>query len=147
MSLFVLVKAIHLLCVVAWVGGMAFAYLVLRPSLAVLEPAQRLLLHTQVFKRFFLVVWHAMPLSILTGFIMIFGFTGGMANQSPRVHAMLGLGLIMGITYLFIFFGPYTRFRRTTDRATMLGALDAIRKLIGLNLILGIITIIVGVVG
>ena len=143
MSVFALVKTIHLLSAVLWVGGMFFAYVVLRPSMAVLDPPQRLLLHTQVFRRFFLIVWHAMPLLILTGLGMIFGFLGGMEHQPPAVHAMLTLGLLMSAVYLMIFFGPYKRFRRTTDRTTMVSALDSIRKLIGLNLALGLLTIVV----
>lgn len=143
MSVFALVKIIHLLSAVLWVGGMFFAYVVLRPSMSVLDPPQRLLLHTQVFRRFFLIVWHAMPLLILTGLGMIFGFLGGMEHQPPAVHAMLALGLLMSAVYLMMFFGPYKRFRRTTDRATMVSALDSIRKLIGLNLVLGLLTIVV----
>jgi len=63
-----LLLALHLLGAVVWVGGMFFALLVLRPSLAVLEPPQRLALHMQVFRRFFLIVWHAMPAVIITGY-------------------------------------------------------------------------------
>ena len=47
------VLAVHVLCAVIWVGGMFFAYVVLRPSLSVLEPIQRIALHTQIFRRFF----------------------------------------------------------------------------------------------
>ena len=43
-----LLLALHLLGAVIWVGGMAFALLVLRPSLAELEPAARLALHGRV---------------------------------------------------------------------------------------------------
>lgn len=146
MSLYLLVKALHLLAAVVWVGGMFFAYLVLRPSMGVLEPNQRLLLHTQVFKRFFRAVWHAMPLSIITGFGMIFVFLGGMEHQNPKVHVMMALGLIMSAVFLFIFYGPYKRFRRTTDKAAMAASLDSIRKLIGVNLVLGIVTIVVGAI-
>ena len=39
---------LHLLAAVVWVGGMFFAYVVLRPGMAVLEPPQRLALHGQV---------------------------------------------------------------------------------------------------
>ena len=53
------------------------------------------------------------------------------------------LGLIMSAIFLFIVFGPYARFRRTTDRNTAAACIDRIRKLIGINLVLGIITIIV----
>ncbi|MEI7710745.1 MAG: CopD family protein [Rhodospirillales bacterium] len=146
MSVYVLVKALHLLAAVVWVGGMFFAYLVLRPSMGVLEPNQRLLLNTQVFQRFFRAVWHAMPLSIITGFGMVFVFLGGMQTQSPKVHAMMALGLIMSAVFLYIFFGPYKRFRRTTDKATMAAALDSIRKLIGVNLVVGLVTIVLGAI-
>ncbi len=147
MSVLALLKAVHLVCAVVWVGGMFFAYVVLRPSLTVLEPPQRMLVHTQVFRRFFLVVWHAMPLIVLTGFIMIFGYLGGMAAVPPAIHTMLALGIIMSAVFLFIIFGPYKRFRRTTDRATMVASLDAIRKLIGVNLVLGLVTILVAMLG
>ena len=146
MSLYLLVKALHLLAAVVWVGGMFFAYLVLRPSMGVLEPNQRLLLNTQVFQRFFRAVWHAMPLSVITGFGMIFVFLGGMQTQSPKVHAMMALGLIMSALFLYIFFVPYKRFRRTTDKATMAASLDSIRKLVGVNLIVGLVTIVVGAI-
>lgn len=135
-------KALHLLCAVLWVGGMFFAYVVLRPSLAAIEAPQRLLLHTQVFKKFFLVVWHTMPLIIVTGFAML-GFVGGIAEAPWQVHAMLGLGLVMAAVFFAIYFGPYRQFRRTTDRNRMTSSLDSIRKLIGFNLILGLITVIV----
>ncbi len=136
-------KALHLLCAVLWVGGMFFAYVVLRPSMAAIEAPQRMLLHTRVFKSFFLVIWHAMPLIIITGFAMLFGWDGGMADSRWQIHAMLGLGLLMAAIFLAIFFGPYRQFRRTIDRTRMASSLDTIRKLIGVNLILGLITVIV----
>ena len=137
------VLAVHVLCAVVWVGGMFFAYVVLRPSLAVLEPMQRIALHTQVFRRFFLVIWHAMPLILLSGFAVLFGFYGGMAFVGWNVHVMMLLGLIMSAIFLLIVFGPYARFRRTTDRTTAAASIDRIRKLIGVNLVLGLVTIVV----
>jgi uncharacterized membrane protein len=137
------VLAVHVLCAVIWVGGMFFAYVVLRPSLAVLEPIQRIALHTQVFRRFFLIVWHVMPLILLSGFAVLFGFYGGPALVAWNVHVMMLLGLIMSAVFLLIVFGPYARFRRTTDRATAAACIDRIRKLIGVNLLLGIVTIVV----
>jgi len=137
------VLALHVLCAVLWVGGMFFAYVVLRPSMAVLEPIQRIALHTQVFRRFFLVVWHAMPVILLTGFAVLFGFYGGMGFVGWNVHVMMLLGLVMGAVFVLIVFGPYARFRRTTDRATAIAAIDRIRQLIGINLVLGIVTVVV----
>jgi uncharacterized membrane protein len=137
------VLAVHVLCAVLWVGGMFFAYVVLRPSLSVLEPIQRIALHTQVFRRFFLVVWHAMPLILISGFTVMYGFYGGPANVPWNVNVMMLLGLIMSAVFLVIFFGPYARFRRTTDRATTAASIDRIRKLIGVNLILGLVTVVI----
>jgi uncharacterized membrane protein len=137
------VLAVHVLCAVIWVGGMFFAYLVLRPSLGVLEPVQRIALHTQVFRRFFLVIWHAMPLILLSGFTMLFVFDGGAADAAWNINAMMLVSLVMSAVFVLIIFGPYARFRRTTDRATAVASIDRIRKLIGANLVLGIITVVV----
>jgi uncharacterized membrane protein len=142
MTIYAGIKALHLLCAVIWVGGMFFAYVVLRPSMAAIEAPQRMLLHTRVFKKFFLVIWHAMPVILLTGFAMLF-LMGGMANVPWQIHAMMGLGLLMAAVFLAIFFGPYRQFRRTTDRNRMASSLNTIRKLIGVNLVLGLITVIV----
>ena len=143
MSIWSWLLALHILCAVIWVGGMFFAYVVLRPSLSVLEPPQRLLLHTQVFRRFFLVVWHVMPLLLLSGFILLFGFFGGMANAPWNIQAMMGIGIVMAIIFVVLVFGPYARFRRTTDRARMVANIDSVRKLIGVNLILGLVTVVI----
>jgi uncharacterized membrane protein len=137
--LYGVLKALHVLCAVVWVGGMFFAYVVLRPGLTVLEPPQRIALHSQVFRRFFLLVWHVMPLIVLTGFIMIFFVFGGMANVAWPVHVMLLLGLIMSAIFLALFFGPYRTFRASPGPAP----LEAIRKLIAINLVIGVVTIVI----
>jgi uncharacterized membrane protein len=141
--LYWVLKALHVLSAVVWVGGMFFAYVVLRPSLSVLEPPQRIALHSQVFRRFFLVVWHAMPVIVVTGVIMIFTVFGGMAGVAWPVHVMLLLGLVMAAIFLAIFFGPYRTFRSAPGPAP----LEAIRKLIGINLLLGVVTIIIAAFG
>jgi uncharacterized membrane protein len=143
MNVWAWVLAVHVLCAVIWVGGMFFAYVVLRPSLSVLEPIQRIALHTQVFRRFFLVVWHVMPLSLLSGFAVLYGFYGGPANVPWNISVMMLLGLIMGAVFLLIVFGPYARFRRTTDRTVAAASIDRIRKMIGVNLVLGMATVVV----
>ncbi len=140
---FSLLKAVLLLCAVVWVGGMVFAYLVLRPSLQVLEAPQRLLVHEQAFRRFFLIVWHAMPLSLLTGFIMLFGYYGGMAGQPWNIHVMMLFGLVMAAVFVAIVFGPYRTFKQSKDRAEVVAAVDSIRKMIAFNLVLGVITVLV----
>jgi len=143
MSIWSWLLALHIVCAVLWVGGMFFAYVIVRPSLSVIEPPQRLLLHTQIFRRFFLVVWHVMPLLLLSGFILLFGLFGGMANVPWNIQAMMGIGILMAAIFVVLVFGPYARFRRTTDRARMTANIDSIRKLIGVNLVLGLITVVI----
>jgi uncharacterized membrane protein len=138
-----LLKAVHVLCAVVWVGGMFFAYVVFRPSLSVLEAPQRLALHGQVFRRYFKIIWHVMPLSILTGFAMIFAVFGGMAGVRWNIHVMMLLGLVMAGVFVAIFVGPYRTFRAAPGPAP----LDTIRKLIGINLVIGLLIVVIAVVG
>ncbi len=137
-----LLQALHVLGAVIWVGGMFFALLVLRPSLAMLEPPQRLALHMQVFRRFFLIVWHAMPIILLTGYGMLFARFGGFAGAGPGIHLMHLLGLVMAGVFVMIFFGPWARLRGGDTTA-----LDAIRKLIMLNLALGLLVVAIATIG
>ena len=60
-----------------------------------------------------------------------------------NVHIMLLLGLVMSAVFLAIFFGPYRTFRETPGPVP----LDAIRKLIGINLVLGLFTSAIAVLG
>ena len=143
-------KALHLLGVVLWVGGMAFALLVLRPSLGVLEPPQRLALHGQVFPRFFKIIWHAMPIVLLTGYGMLFFVYGGFEGVNPAVHLMHLLGLIMTAVFVFIVFSPWPALRAALaagDRPAAAAAVDRIRKLITLNLVLGLATVAIAPFG
>jgi uncharacterized membrane protein len=134
-----LLLALHILCAVVWVGGMFFALLVLRPSLSVLASAQRMDLHVEIFRRFFQVIWHVMPLILLTGYAMLFGIYAGFANAPWEVHAMHLLGLLMAAVFIAIVFGPYARFRAAPSPASA----DAVRKLMLVNLTLGLVTIAV----
>ncbi len=143
MTIWGLVLAVHLLAMAAWVGGMAYALLVLRPSVAVLDPAARLALHGQTFRRFFRVVWHVMPLMLLTGWAMVLGVYGGFAALPWTVNVMQLLGLVMAIVFLVLFFGPWKRFRTAPDAETT----DSIRRLIRLNLALGAATVVIAALG
>ena len=69
--------ALHTLAAVIWVGGMFFAYLVLRPSAGALEPAIRLALWQRVFSRFFPWVWLSIVVLLASGFFMIVMGLGG----------------------------------------------------------------------
>jgi uncharacterized membrane protein len=136
-------KALHLLGAVVWVGGMFFALLVLRPSLSVLEPGQRLALHGQVFRRFFLVVWHAMPIVLLSGYAVLFLGFGGFRGTHWSVHVMHMLGLVMAVVFVAIVLGPWRSMRAALEAGDNAGAAEAvgrIRWLITVNLMLGLVT-------
>jgi len=141
-----LLLALHLLGAVAWVGGMAFALLVLRPSISVLQPPQRLALHAQVFRRFFLVVWHAMPVMLATGFAMVFALFGGFAGLNWAANLMMLLGIIMSALFVFVFVRPWRAMRDAMaagDTAAAAAAVDRVRRLVTTNLVLGVVTVIV----
>jgi uncharacterized membrane protein len=133
--------AIHLLSVVTWVGGMFFALTVLRPSMGVIDAAQRVALHAQVFRRFFLVLWHVMPLTLLSGFAMVVVVYGGFAGLNWSIQAMMGLGILMALVFLAAFFSPWKRMRRAISTAAAAAAADRIRKLVLLNLVLGLVVV------
>ena len=147
MSLQGVLLALHLLGVVVWVGGMAFALLILRPSLVVLEPVQRLDLHAQVFRRFFRLVWHTMPLVLLSGYAMLFGYFGGFAGANWGVHVMHLTGLVMAGIFVWIIIGPWKAFRAAGPTGDRAAPLAQIRRLIATNLLLGAVTIVVAAIG
>ena len=143
-------KLIHLLAVFVWIGGMFFSYVVLRPAAVdVLQAPERMRLWDNVFRRFFNWVWGALGLILVTGFYMIYQY-GGMAHAPHFVHVMLLLGLAMAGIYGYVFFACYVQLNlhvakeRWKEAGEILGR---IRKLVALNLALGLLTIGVAVTG
>jgi len=136
---------LHVLSVVVWVGGMFFAYVVLRPEAASqLEPPERLALWAGIFRRFFPWVFACIGLILASGFWMIFGFPGGFAAAGIHVHLMLGLGILMMLLFLHVFFAPFKRLKQAVAAADWSAAgrrLAQIRVLIGINLLLGLVTV------
>lgn len=142
---------LHLLAAVIWVGGMFFAHQMLRPVAAdLLEPPLRQPLWVGVFNRFFPWVWLAIITIPLTGYWMVFGVFGGFANAGLYVHIMHGLGLLMIAIYLYVYFVPFQKLKKAVAAQTWpegKGHIDRIRDMVGINMILGIITIAVGAGG
>jgi len=138
---------LHLLAVVVWVGGMFFAYVALRPvAAALLEPAQRLPLWSQTFARFFPWVWAAVILLPASGYWMILNVFGGFGNLALYIHIMQAVGILMTLIFLHVYFAPYPRLRKAVAASDFAAAgkqLAIIRKLIGLNLLLGMALIVV----
>ncbi len=136
---------LHLLAAVVWVGGMFFAYLVLRPVAATqLEPPQRLTLWAGVLGRFFPWVFAAIATILMTGYWMVLVFYGGFDAVGLHVHIMVWSGYTMMLLFLHVFFVPYKRLKQAVANADWQAAgkqLAQIRMLVGINLVLGMLVI------
>jgi uncharacterized membrane protein len=145
-----LLYSLHVLGAVLWVGGMGFALLALRPALAELEPPARLALHEGALRRFFLIVWHAMPVLLLTGWALLFFWYGGFRGSGWHIHLMHLTGLVMAGIFAALFFGPFRAFRSARAAGDAPGAAanaDRVRQLVSINFALGLLTVAVAAWG
>jgi uncharacterized membrane protein len=140
----------HVTGVVIWVGGMFFAYLALRPAAAsVLQPPQRLSLWQETFRRFFVWVWLSVAGILASGLWMIAHY-GGLGAVGRHVHIMLALGVAMMLIFAHVYFSPYRRLSRGVreqDWKAAAQALGQIRKLVAINLTLGLVTVAAALIG
>nr|WP_201346117.1 CopD family protein [Thiohalobacter sp. COW1] len=143
--------SLHLLAAVVWIGGMFFAWMALRPVAAsLLEPPLRLPLWSQTFAKFFPWVWLAVILLPVTGYWMLFDVFGGMGRAGMHIHLMQGIGWLMILLFMHVFFAPYKRLRRAVAAGDWPAGgqqLAIIRKLIGINLTLGLVLVVIVAAG
>ena len=141
---------LHVLSVVLWVGGMFFAHMILRPAaVAQLEPPPRLKLWRHVFNRFFPLVWVIIVLVPVTGIGLVVPY-GGFATAPMHIHIMTALGVVMILIFLHVYFAPFRRLKQRLDEDDIPAAakhLAQIRFLVGLNTVIGFITILVATTG
>jgi uncharacterized membrane protein len=145
----IVLLAAHILAAVFWVGGMAFAYTILRPAAATLAGPARLTLWRDVFARFLPWVAVAIVALLVSGYAMMFMIYGGF--RAPLfIHIMQGTGILMMLIYLHLYFAPWRRLQAAVRDAEWPVAgkhLATIRKLVAINLALGVVTILVGSTG
>jgi uncharacterized membrane protein len=145
-----LLVLLHALAAVIWVGGMFFAYMVLRPSAGPLDPPARLELWRRVFGRFFPWVWVSIVALLGSGYAMLFLHFGGFAGAPLHVNIMQATGILMMLLFLHLFFAPWRRFSRAVERGEFGRAgvsLSQIRLIVAINLVLGLITVAAGASG
>jgi uncharacterized membrane protein len=140
----------HLLGAVVWIGGMFFAYLALRPAAArVLQPPQRLTLWRETLARFFIWVWVSIAALYLTGGHML-AATYGMRAMPGYVLAMAAIATVMTAIFAYVYFVPFRVLRREVEAQNWPAggsALNRIRQLVAVNLVLGLITVAVAAIG
>ena len=145
-----LARFFHVLGAVIWVGGMFFAYMALRPAAAhLLQPPERLKVWGETFGRFFRWVWISVLAILGSGLWMIVLF-GGFGAVGLHVHVMFALGILMMLIFAHVYFAPYrhlVRFVAQDNWKSAGAALAQIRKLVAVNLTLGLITVAVGTAG
>jgi uncharacterized membrane protein len=154
--LYALLKSIHLLAFVVWVGGMFFTLFCLRPALAVLEGPARLKLMSEVLGRFFAVVGIAIGLMALTGVAMLFmamhpASDAGVQVRIPLAwNLMIGLGIVMMAIYGHLRANLFRKLQRAVqaqDAPAGAAVLAKIRRWVGVNLAIGVVVALVMRVG
>lgn len=142
MTAFAAVYTLHLLAALIWVGGMFFAWMILRPAaVSVLEAPARLSLWAEVFRRFFQWVWLAVLLLPVSGMGLLHLRFAGFETAPRYVHIMIGLYIAMLALFLRIQFLQLPELRRAIaaqDWPNGGAALGRIRRLVGINLLIGL---------
>ncbi|WP_233862679.1 CopD family protein [Paraburkholderia adhaesiva] len=136
----------HLLSVAVWVGGMVFAHFCLRPGLADLSPQLRLPLWESVFSRFFNWIGGAVIVILVSGGFMLMEFGG--ANAAWQLNTMAALGSVMMLIFGHIRFAVFPRIRRAVQSQSWpegAQAVNTVRRLVLVNIVLGVVTIGVAV--
>lgn len=142
MTVFSALYAVHLLAALVWVGGMFFAWMILRPSaVAKLQAPERLTLWLEVFRRFFLWVWIAVLVLPVSGMGMLHLRFAGFEAAPRYVQVMMGLYLVMLALFLRLQVLQLPQLRRAIDAQDWPAggeALGRIRRLVGSNLLVGL---------
>ena len=145
-----LALAFHVLGAVVWVGGMFAAYVCLRPAMGPLETPQRLALWRRFFAKFFPWVWVSVVLLLVSGYAMLLTAFGGFHGAPLYIHAMQGIGWVMVVLFVWLFHGPWLKFKRAVDAQNWPAAgaeLSRIRQVIAINLPLGLMVVVIGGTG
>ncbi|MCP1500105.1 putative membrane protein [Pseudomonas migulae] len=145
MTPFGIVYTLHVLSALVWVGGMFFAWMVLRPAaMKALEGPARLKLWVEVFQGFFRWVWVAVVLLPISGVGMIHLQYTGFESAPRYVQVMMGLYVVMTALFIRIQALLLPELRTAVaaqDWPTGAAVLGRIRKLVGINLIVGLVLV------
>jgi len=150
--IYAILKTLHVLSIVVWVGGMAFAHFFLRPAVASLDPPVRVRLMHDVLGRFFKAVLAASLLTLASGVWMLGRVakqavqSGGSFEMPLAWTLMTVLGVAMVAIFMHIRFALYKRLNAAvaaSDWSAGGAALAQIRRWVSVNLGLGVVVLVV----
>lgn len=145
-------KTVHVLAIILWIGGMAFAHFFLRPAVAQLEAPVRLRLMHDVLGRFFQAVLVAALLTLASGVWMLGRVakqvvqSGGSFEMPLAWTVMAALGVVMVAIFMHIRFALFKRLGEAvaaSEWAAAGAALAQIRTWVSVNLGLGVLVLLV----
>ena len=141
--------SLHALAAVIWVGGLFFLVGILRPAASSVPLADRLPLLSTAMGRFFLWVWIAIIVLLVTGNTMIF-MLGGMGSAPLYIHLMQLLGWAMFLLFGHMFFSPWRRVRVALSAGALADAsraMSQLRLFSAINLVLGLVVVVIATGG
>ena len=145
MTAFALAYSLHVLAALIWVGGMFFAWMILRPAaVTALEGPARLKLWVEVFQRFFVWVWIAVVILPISGVGLLQMRFNGFETAPRYVQIMMGLYIVMVALFIRIQSLQLPELRKAVEaQAWAEGAavMGRIRRLVGCNLIVGLVLV------
>jgi len=134
--------ALHLLAAVAWVGGIFFAYMALRPASMLLDAPLRLRLWSATFGRFFPWVWGFIAVLLVSGHVLL-----GQAPARGSLLAMAAIGWAMSLLFGYLYFVLFASLKRAvaaSDTPAAAQAMTRIRPVMATNLALGLVASALG---
>lgn len=149
--IYAILKLLHILAIVVWIGGMVFAHFFLRPAAMQLEPPQRIRLMHGALQRFFSAVLVSIGVVLVSGLWMI----GRLAKETVQAGLsfnmpldwtiMATLGIVMMAIFGHIRFALFKRLGKAvaaSDWPAGGAALASIRTWVGINLVIGVAIIV-----
>ena len=147
MTAFALTYSLHVLAALIWVGGMFFAWMILRPAaVTALEGPARLKLWVEVFQRFFVWVWVAVVILPISGVGLLQMRFNGFETAPRYVQIMMGLYIVMVALFIRIQSLQVPELRKAVEAqawADGAAVMGRIRRLVGGNLIVGLVLVVI----
>jgi uncharacterized membrane protein len=154
--LYNLLKTLHVLAIILWIGGMIYTLFFLRPAVASLDGPTRVKLMHDVLARFFKAVLWASTIAVASGLWMI-GRVAKQTVQSGGSFAwpiewvvMMVLGILMFLIFGHIRFVLFKRLQRAvaaSDWPAGGAVLNTIRQWVTINLAIGVVIVCVTLIG